>query len=46
METIRFFRKAASVTEHAVGGHFGMNVRFAGHYEMTNGRPPCCGALE
>jgi hypothetical protein len=30
--TIRFSRKALDVTEHAVGGHFGMNVTFEGHY--------------
>lgn len=29
---IRFSRKAADVTEHAVAGHLGMNVTFAGHY--------------
>jgi hypothetical protein len=33
--TIRFSRKAAGVTEHAVGGHFGHNVTFAGHYVRT-----------
>jgi len=33
--TIRFSRKALDVTEHAAGGHFGMNVTFAGHYERT-----------
>jgi hypothetical protein len=33
--TIHFSRKAADVTEHGVGGHFGMNVTFAGHYTRT-----------
>jgi hypothetical protein len=32
---IRFSRKGADVTEHAIGGHFGMNVTFAGHYERA-----------
>jgi hypothetical protein len=32
---IRFSRKAADVTEQGVGGHFGMNVTFAGHYSRT-----------
>lgn len=32
---IRFSRKALDVTEHGVGGHFGMNVTFAGHYART-----------
>jgi hypothetical protein len=32
---IRFSRKALGVTEHGVGGHFGMNVTFAGHYART-----------
>jgi hypothetical protein len=32
---IRFSRKGADVTEHAIGGHFGMNVTFAGHYVKT-----------
>jgi hypothetical protein len=32
---IRFSRKALDVTEHDVGGHFGMNVTFAGHYART-----------
>jgi hypothetical protein len=32
---IRFSRKALDVTEHGVGGHFGMNVTFAGHYSRT-----------
>lgn len=32
---IRFSRKAADVTEHAIAGHFGMNVTFAGHYAKT-----------
>ncbi len=32
---IRFSRKAADVTEHAIGGHFGMNVTFVGRYEKT-----------
>ena len=36
--TIRFSRKAADVTEHAVGGHFGHNVTFAGHYEKTKAK--------
>jgi hypothetical protein len=36
--TIRFSRKAADVTEHGVGGHFGMNVTFAGHYEKTKAK--------
>jgi hypothetical protein len=35
MIVIRFSRKALDVTEHAVGGHFGMNVTFAGHYART-----------
>jgi hypothetical protein len=29
---IRLSHKALDVTEHAVDGHFGMNVTFAGHY--------------
>jgi hypothetical protein len=33
--TIRFSRHALDVTEHGVGGHFGMNVTFAGHYART-----------
>ena len=33
--TIRFSRKALGVTEHGVGGHFGMNVTFAGRYSRT-----------
>ena len=33
--TIRFSRKALDVTEHGVGGHFGMNVTFAGDYART-----------
>ncbi len=33
--TIRFSRRALDVTEHAAGGHFGMNVTFAGHYART-----------
>jgi hypothetical protein len=33
--TIRFARKALEVTEHGVGGHFGINVTFAGHYTRT-----------
>jgi hypothetical protein len=32
---IRFSRKALNVTEHGVGGHFGMNVTFEGHYVRT-----------
>jgi hypothetical protein len=32
---IRFSRKALDVTEQEVGGHFGMNVTFAGHYART-----------
>jgi hypothetical protein len=32
---IHFPRKAADVTEHAVDGHFGMNVTFVGHYVRT-----------
>lgn len=32
---IRFSRKALDVMEHGVGGHFGMNVTFAGHYART-----------
>jgi hypothetical protein len=32
---LRFSRKALDVTEHGVGGHFGMNVTFAGHYART-----------
>jgi hypothetical protein len=32
---IRFSRKALDITEHGVGGHFGMNVTFAGHYPAT-----------
>ncbi len=36
---IRLSRKAADVTEHAVAGHFGMNVTFAGHYARTAARP-------
>ena len=35
MIVIRFSRKALDVTEHGVGGHFGMNVTFAGHYLRT-----------
>lgn len=35
MVVIRFSRKAADVTERPVGGHFGMNVTFAGHYAQT-----------
>ena len=35
---IRFSRKALDVTEHAVGGHFGMNVTFAGHYARTDAK--------
>ncbi|HXA20188.1 MAG TPA: hypothetical protein VN380_24635 [Thermoanaerobaculia bacterium] len=35
---IRFSRKAADVTEHAVSGHFGMNVTFAGHYVRTGAK--------
>jgi hypothetical protein len=33
--TIRFSRKALDVSEQGVGGHFGMNVTFAGHYART-----------
>jgi hypothetical protein len=33
--TIRFSRKALDVTEHAAGGHFGMNVTLVGHYART-----------
>ena len=33
--TIRFSRKALDVTEHSAGGHLGMNVTFAGHFERT-----------
>lgn len=36
---IRFSRKALDVTEHGVGGHFGMNVTFAGHYSRTAAKP-------
>ena len=36
---IRFSRKALDVTEHGVGGHFGMNVTFAGHYIRTAAKP-------
>ena len=36
---IRFSRKGAEVTEHAIAGHFGMNVTFAGHYERTAAKP-------
>jgi hypothetical protein len=36
--TIRFSRKSADITEHAVDGHFGMNVTFAGHYEKTKAK--------
>jgi hypothetical protein len=36
---IRFSRKALDVTEHGVGGHFGMNVTFAGHYARTAAKP-------
>jgi hypothetical protein len=32
---IRFSRKVLDVTEHGVGGHFGMNVTFAGRYTRT-----------
>ncbi|MEA2339639.1 MAG: hypothetical protein QOE82_3646 [Thermoanaerobaculia bacterium] len=32
---IRFSRNALDVTEHGVGGHFGMNVTFAGRYART-----------
>jgi hypothetical protein len=32
---IRFSRKALDVNEHGMGGHFGMNVTFAGHYART-----------
>jgi hypothetical protein len=35
MIVIRFSRKALDVTEHGVGGHFGMNVTFAGHFNRT-----------
>lgn len=35
---IRFSRKAADVTEHAIGGHFGMNVTFVGHYLRTSAK--------
>jgi len=35
MVVIHFTRKALDVTEHGVGGHFGMNVTFAGHYART-----------
>jgi hypothetical protein len=34
---LRFSRKALDVTERGVGGHFGMNVTFAGHYARTAG---------
>jgi hypothetical protein len=33
---IRFSHKALDVTEHGVGGHFGMNLTFAGHYARTS----------
>lgn len=33
--TIRFSRHVAEATERGVGGHFGMNVTFAGHYTRT-----------
>ena len=36
---IRFSRHAIDVTEHGVGGHFGMNVTFAGHYARTAAKP-------
>jgi hypothetical protein len=39
MIVIRFSRKALDVTEHGVGGHFGMNVTFAGHYARTAAKP-------
>jgi hypothetical protein len=32
---IHFSRHALDVTERSVGGHFGMNVTFAGHYQRT-----------
>ena len=32
---IRFSRKTLDVTEHGVGGHFGMNVTFEGRYART-----------
>jgi len=32
---IRFSRKTLDVTEHGVGGHFGMNVTFSGRYART-----------
>ncbi len=32
---IRFSRQALDVTERAAGGHFGMNVTFAGRYTRT-----------
>ena len=35
---IRFSRKAADVTEHAVSGHFGMNVTFSGRYVRTGAK--------
>lgn len=35
MIVIRFSHKALDVTEHGVGGHFGMNVTFAGHFART-----------
>ena len=40
MIMIRFSRKALDVTEHAAGGHFGMNVTFAGRYAWTSRRDP------
>jgi|SRR5882724_5082513 len=36
---IHFSRKALDVTEHAVDGHFGMNVTFVGHYVRTAAKP-------
>lgn len=36
--TIRFSRKALDVIEHAVDGHFGMNVTFVGHYARTGAK--------
>jgi hypothetical protein len=35
---IRFSGKTADITEHAVSGHFEMNVTFAGHYVRTKAK--------
>jgi hypothetical protein len=36
---LRFSRKAIDVQEHAIGGHFGNNVTFAGHFVRTEAQP-------